>query len=55
MALYGNPPCNLIGLAFNSGPLDSLIVIAARRFSSAAVVPSKGTKACADALSTASR
>ena len=29
MALYGKPVCNLIGLAFDSGPLDRLIVVAA--------------------------
>ena len=28
-ALYGKPACNLIGLAFVSGPLDRLIVVAA--------------------------
>ena len=28
MALYAKPVCNLIGLAFDSGPLDRLIVIA---------------------------
>jgi hypothetical protein len=28
MALYGKPVCNLIGLAFDSGPLHRLIVVA---------------------------
>jgi hypothetical protein len=28
-ALYGKPVCNLIGLAFNSSPLDGLVVVAA--------------------------
>jgi hypothetical protein len=27
-ALYGKPVCNLIGLAFDPGPLDRLIVVA---------------------------
>jgi hypothetical protein len=27
-ALYGKPVCNLVGLAFDSGPLDRLIVVA---------------------------
>jgi hypothetical protein len=29
LMLYGKPACNLIGLAFDSGPLDRLIVVAA--------------------------
>jgi hypothetical protein len=28
LALYGKPVCNLIDLAFDSGPLDRLIVVA---------------------------
>ena len=28
MVLHGKPVCNLIGLAFDSGPLDRLIVVA---------------------------